>query len=226
MKFIKSAEVFLLALSYKIPLGLFVIVGSFLEEIIAPIPSPLVMMTAGTIAKAQGRSFWYLMLIGVIAAASKTIGCFIFYFIADKAEDILTTRFGKLIGFSHSEIEKIGELFSGKPKDDLILAGIRAIPIMPTTPVSLACGFIKMKLSTYLRSTFIGCYIRGMLFGFIGYSGLSILESSVEGINSLESVMNVVLVLLVAGFLGFVYFKRGKIDLHKILKKKSRLVNN
>ncbi|OGM24943.1 hypothetical protein A2627_03180 [Candidatus Woesebacteria bacterium RIFCSPHIGHO2_01_FULL_39_28] len=35
------------------PLDLFVFVGPILEEIIAPIPSPLVMTTAGTLAHSQ-----------------------------------------------------------------------------------------------------------------------------------------------------------------------------
>lgn len=222
MQYLKGLEVFLVSLALKIPLGLFVIVGSLLEEIVAPIPSPLVMMTAGTIAQAQHRGFGYVILIGLIAAASKTFGCWIFYFLADKAEDFVTNRFGKIIGFSHKEIEKVGELFSGSAKDEVILAAIRAIPIMPTTPVSLACGFIKMNLVRYLRGTFVGNFVRGMLFGYIGYSGLSILQSMIGGINTAESWMNIVLVLLLVGVLAFVYFKRGKVDLHKWLGKKEK----
>ncbi len=220
MKIIKSLEVLLLALAYKVPLMAFVVIGSLLEEIVAPIPSPLVMMTAGTIAKAQHQSFTSLLLIGLIAAVSKTFGCWIFYFIADKAEDILTSRFGKLIGFSHKEIENIGKFFSGGIKDDVILAVIRAIPIMPTTPVSLTCGFIKMNLITYLRSTLIGTFIRGMLFLYIGYSGLGILQSTVGGINKIESWMNIVIVVLLVGFLAFVYYKRGKGDFHHWFNRK------
>lgn len=222
MRYLKGLEIFLVSLALKIPLGLFVIVGSLLEEIVAPIPSPLVMMTAGTIAQAQHRGFGYVILIGLIAAASKTFGCWIFYFFADRAEDFITSHFGKLMGLSHKEIEKVGELFSGSAKDEVILAAIRAIPIMPTTPVSLACGFIKMNLVRYLRGTFVGNFARGMLFGYIGYSGLSILQSMIGGINTAESWMNIVLVLLLVGVLAFVYFKRGKVDLHKWLGKKEK----
>jgi len=221
MKFVKSCEILLLALAQKVPLGLFVIVGSLLEEIIAPIPSPLVMMTAGSIAQVQHRGFDYVVLAGLIAAVSKTFGCWIFYFLADKAEDFITNRFRKIMGFSHQEIERVGELFSGSAKDEVVLAAIRAVPIMPTTPISLACGFIKMNLVKYLRGTFIGNFIRGMLFGYIGYSGLSIFLSMVSGVNTAESWMNVVLVLLLVGFLAFVYHKRGRLDWHKWLGKKT-----
>lgn len=200
----------MLALAYRVPLVLFVIVGSLLEEVVAPIPSPLIGVTAGTIAQAQQKSLLFLFLIGLISAASKTLGCWFFYFLADKAEDFVTQKFGRILGFSHKDIERIGGLFSKTAKDDLILATIRAIPIMPTTPVSLACGFIKMDIISFLRASFIGNFIRGMMFLYVGYSGLSVLKSMISGVNSTESVMNIVFVLLFAGFLGFIYYKRRK----------------
>lgn len=223
MKIIKNLELFLIAFSQKVPLEIFVIVGSLLEEIIAPIPSPLVMLTVGSFAQAQGRGFGYLIYIGFLAAASKTIGCWFFYFLGDRAEDFISQRFGKIIGFSHQEIENIGRVFDGTKKDDFILAIIRAIPIMPTTPVSLACGFIKMDLFSYLRSTFIGNFIRGMLFGYIGYSGLLVLLSLINGINTLESLMNIVIVLVLVGLLGAVYYKRRKGDFYQWLRRKKRI---
>jgi len=220
MSFIKNIEAFLLVFATKVPLGLFVVVGALLEEIIAPIPSPLVGVTAGSIAAAQGRGIAYIFLIGLLAAAAKTLGCYLFYFVADKAEDIITNRFGKFLGFSHKEIEGIGKLFNGTIRDEIILAVIRAIPIMPTTPVSVACGFIKMKVRSYLIATFIGNYIRGMMFIFVGYSGLSVFESMISGVNNMESIMNVVIVFVLVAFLGFVYYNRKKGSFfHKFLRK-------
>jgi len=219
MSKIKQLELFLFALAPKVPLFLFVIVGSLLEEIVAPIPSPLVMMTAGSLAKAQGQSFLYLALVGLVAAASKTFGNWLFYFFADKAEDILTKKFGKILGFSHQDIENIGKLFNGGKRDDIVLAIIRAIPIMPTTPVSLACGFIKLNKITFLRSSFIGNFIRGMMFGYIGFSGLAIFQSAVQGIDKAENVMNIVLLLLLLAIIIFVYLKRGKINWNKYFQK-------
>lgn len=221
MHFIKVLEEFLVALAQKVSPEIFVTVGGLLEEIIAPIPSPLVGVTAGSLALAQNKAVIYLFFIGLIAAGAKTFGCWIFYFIGDKAEDIITKRLGKFLGFSHKEIEGIGKLFNGTIRDEVILATIRAIPIMPTTPVSVACGFIKMRLSSYLLATFIGNYIRGMMFIFVGYSGLSVFKSVIEGVNSAESIMNVVIVLVLAGFLGFVYYKRKKGEnILSFLKKK------
>ena len=42
-------------LAQYVPLEVFTVVGTFLEEVIAPIPSPFVLTTAGTITKAQNN---------------------------------------------------------------------------------------------------------------------------------------------------------------------------
>lgn len=222
MQFIETLEEFLVAFAQKVSLELFVVVGGLLEEIVAPIPSPLVMTTAGSLSLAQHKSIIYLFFLGLLAALAKTLGCWFFYFVGDKAEDVITKRFGKFLGFSHKEIEGIGKLFNGSVRDEIILAVIRAIPIMPTTPVSVSCGFIKMRLRGYLLATFIGNYVRGMLFIFVGFSGLSAFKSMIEGVNNLESMMNVVIVLVIGGFLGLVYYQRRKGGLSKFFQKKEK----
>lgn len=221
MQIIHNLELFLIAFAHKVPLELFVFIGSLVEEIVAPIPSPLVMATAGTIAKAQGRGIFYLLIIAAIAAASKTIGCWFFYFLADKAEDFVSQKLGKFFGFSHKEIENIGKHFDGTAKDGWILIFLRALPVMPSTPISLACGFIKLNMVTFIRSTLVGSFIRSSLFLYLGYSGLAIYKSMMEGINSIESLMNIVVVLVLAGFLGWVYYKREKGGFKNLFKQNS-----
>jgi membrane protein DedA with SNARE-associated domain len=96
-------------LSDRIPLELFTFIGSFLEDVLAPIPSPLVTTTAGTIAFAQGYLFIGLFWLALIAAAGKTLGCIVIYIITDKAEDFFMTRLGPRLGVTHKEIENLGE---------------------------------------------------------------------------------------------------------------------
>lgn len=220
MSFIKAVELFLLGLTGKVPIVVFVAMGSLIEEIIAPIPSPLVMMTAGTLAQAQHQRFAYLLWIALIAAVFKTLGCWLFYFLGDKAEDLVTTRFGKFLDLNHKDVKEVGKLFNGTSKDEIILTLIRAFPIMPTTPISLACGFIKMNLRSYLGATLVGTYLRSLMFLYVGYSGLTFLKSMVGGVNSAESMMNIVIGAIIVGILAFIYYKRGKGGLHQWLKKK------
>ena len=65
---------YLTLLSNRIPVELFVLIGSFVEEVVAPIPSPLVTTITGSLAYSQGYIPVALCLLGLLAAVGKTIG--------------------------------------------------------------------------------------------------------------------------------------------------------
>lgn len=205
-------------LANTVPLYVFVFVGSIIEEIIAPIPSPLVMATAGTIAQAQNHTLTYLFWLSLLASLGKTFASWLFYVLADKAEDLLLTRFGKTLGFSHKQVENIGKHFNGTWKDDVILLVIRAFPVMPTAPVSVVCGFIKLNIWTYLRSTFIGYFIRSFIFLYLGYTGMATYGTLSDGIGNIESLIKIVLAFGLVVFLGLVFYKRNRGNIHDWLK--------
>src|SRR3990172_1386506 len=91
------------------PLEVFVLVGSFIEEVIAPIPSPFVMTSAGAIASTLIKGVLYLVALALLGAVGKVAGAWVLYVVSDKAEDfILSSKVGKWIGFSHKEVESLG----------------------------------------------------------------------------------------------------------------------
>src|SRR5690606_6968465 len=104
---------FLEQLAEEVPVELFAFIGSFIEELIAPIPSPVVMTLAGTMVASNNSPFWYLFIIAVIASFGKTIGAIILYSIADKTEDVVLTRIGRYIGITHKQVDSIGSRFKG-----------------------------------------------------------------------------------------------------------------
>ncbi len=195
-------------LATTIPLDGFAFIGSFVEEIIAPIPSPLVMTTAGTLAQTQNHTLLYLFWLAAVASLGKTIAGWVYYVLADKAEDIMLTRFGKVLGFSHTEVENIGKHFNGTWKDDVILLVVRALPIMPTALVSVVCGFIKLNMRTYLQSTFIGYLIRSFIFLYLGYTGIAAYGNISANIISIESVAKLSIAVVLIMILGWVFYKR------------------
>lgn len=203
-----------------VPVEVFAFVGSILEEIIAPIPSPFVMTTTGTLLAARNSPMSYIAGIALIAATGKTIGCIIFYVLADKAEDLVIKKYGKYLGFSHSQVESIGKHLNGSYTDDLLIIFLRALPIMPSTPVSLVAGFVKLNFRTFVQSSFIGNLIRSLIFLYIGFEGL---HAITRGIDSLESLVKIVVVLILGGAVAFVYYKRGKGELHEGLKKRLKI---
>jgi len=199
------------SLSHTIPLDVFAFIGSFMEEIIAPIPSPLVMTTAGTLAHTQNHTLLYLFWLAQAASAGKTIASWLYYVVADKTEDLVLTRFGKFIGISHHDVESVGKHFNGTWRDDIVLLVVRALPIMPTSLVSIVCGFIKLNMRTYLQSTFIGYFIRSFIFLYLGFTGMAAYGNLEGNMSNIESFMKVALTFGLIGLLGWVFYKRWNI---------------
>jgi membrane protein DedA with SNARE-associated domain len=204
-----------------VPLSIFVIFGGIIEEILAPIPSPLVATLAGSITAAQQLGIFYLLWICALATLAKTVGAWLFYVLGDKLEDLAVPRFGKYIGVKHEDLEHFGEHFKGTWKDDVILLILRAIPVMPSTPISLLCGIVKIHLRTFLLATYIGFYLRNLTFMLLGYTGLAAMESLMEGIDTAESLLKILVVLAGVGVLAWFYWKRRSTHPARWLKQQS-----
>lgn len=166
-----SLLAFLESLATSISLEFFVVVGAFLEEIIAPIPSPFVMSTAAVLAQIQGYSLVQLALIVLLASVAKTASSFIVYFAADKFGDVMITYFGKFFGINHAHITKLTKVLTDSKWDELLLFLARAIPIVPTFPVSVVAGAMKYPVRSYLSMTFLGIVIRNVFYLWVAYVG-------------------------------------------------------
>ena len=186
----------------QISFELIVFFGSIVEEIFPPLPSPLLLIITKIATNNQKLSVLYILLLTSIATFGKTIGSFIIYFLADKTEDLIIGRFGKLFKISGKDIENIGKRFTGSWKDIVVLIFLRAIPIIPTTPISLVCGIIKLNIRTYLVSTFIGSFIRVFLLIYLGVATYQSLT-----INT-KNTSIILLMFVIVCFIGWFYYKR------------------
>jgi membrane protein DedA with SNARE-associated domain len=191
-----------------IPLPIFVVIGSLAEEIIAPIPSPLVATLAGSISASQGQGLVYLVGICALATLAKTLGAWLFYVLGDKVEDVLVPRYGKYIGVRHEDVERFGEHFKGSWRDAAILFIVRSIPMMPSTPISVLSGILKIHLRTFFIATYAGFYIRNLIFMFLGYTGLAAMESLMQGIDTAETLFKILIVCASLSIIGWLYWKR------------------
>lgn len=204
----KVLEDKLLDLAERIPLELFSFLGSFIEEIVAPIPSPIVMTTTGSLAALQERPLEYLLVLSVLGALGKMFGALIVYIIADKAEDLLLVKFGRLIGVTHKEVESIGKHFHRTHKDVLVLIFLRSIPFVPSTLVSVSSGILKIDKKHFLLATFLGTIIRDSIFLYFGYRGVGAFSHILQGFDTLESALQAFGVAAIAALLVFLYYKR------------------
>lgn len=205
-EFISVIEGWLLGFSEAVSVELFVMVGGFLEELIAPIPSPLVLGTAGTLAEVSGSGLWYLVWIAVVASAAKLVASLILYFVVDKFEDVFMGRFGRFFGVSHEDIERIGaKLGESFWRSFGVLFIFRSLPVVSSAVVSVVSGFLKVDLKSYVVATFLGNIIRNLFFIMVGYYGLEATSGVMGGLEAGESVFKLLVVLGGVGW--FVWWK-------------------
>jgi membrane protein DedA with SNARE-associated domain len=211
MHFLRLIEHFVMTFATTLPLPLFVFVGSFLEEVISPIPAALIMGTAGSLALVDGRTLGYLVLLALVGNIGKTLGAWLYYFLGDKLEDILIKPITKYFGVNHQDIQNIGKRFTGHHwKDGGLLFFLRLLPPFPTTPVSLAAGIIKMDIRVFLFATYAGNFIKDLTYLYVGYAGLAKLHSIWHKIDRVKLSFDVAVALLIIAFLLYLYFDRGR----------------
>lgn len=209
MHWIKAIEQWLEVLATLMPLDLFVFVGSLIEELIGPIPSTLVMTTAGVLAHLDGRTLVYVAWLALLGSLGKTLGTYVYYIIGDKLEDKLVKKYGGFFGLQHEEIEKIGKRFGSHHwKDGGVLFLLRAIPFFPTIPVSIACGVIKMDWRVYLWATYLGTLLKDFVYVYSGFAGVVAMRRLLRDVIEIHQELNLFIIVLGIGFLVLLYWQR------------------
>lgn len=208
--FIQTFINYLNELSGVVPLPVFTFFGALIEEIIAPIPSPIVMTLAGSLAAVANYGYIYLILLALTGSVGKTIGAYVIYYISDKAENVIIQKFGRFIGVTQKDVERISTKLNSGKRDDLVLFLLRAIPIVPTAPVSVVCGLIKIKLKTYLWTTFLGTLVRNTIYLYLGFTSLNAIENINSEIDSLEKFGYAIVLVIVGIIFLYIYQQKKK----------------
>ncbi len=198
----------LYSLSEIIPLPLFVFSGAFIEELIAPIPSPLVMTLGGSLAKSQGHAYVLLFFLAFVGAVGKSIGGYIIYKFAHLLNAVLVGQWGKYIGVSQKQILAMSEKLGQGPKDAVALFLLRATPIVPTAPVSFAAGILQLDLKTYLISSAAGLWVRNIFYLYLGFTGTQALENINNDLDSFETIGYGIILLLIIAIFIYIFKKR------------------
>jgi membrane protein DedA with SNARE-associated domain len=178
------------SLAKTIPLELYVPLGAFLEEVIPPIPSPIILISAGTIAAAQGNTpHLYLLWLALLGAFGKVLGSIIVYYVTKYARHIVIGKFGKFVGVSEKDITGLGKRFQGGWKDDVVLFLLRATPVIPSSVVSVMSGAINLNFRTYVIQTILGTIVRNLCFLYMGVLGETVVEQYLPYIERGEDLI-------------------------------------
>ena len=183
-----------------------VIMGVALESIIVPIPSPVVIMAAGAVLVEQGASLsaalpTLLFVITVPATIAAWLFSFFPYGVAYFGGKPLLEKTERFLGIGWSDIEKVRARLSKGMSDEVSIAFLRALPVMPLSLVSAAAGAIKMDWRRYSLATLAGLVPRILILSLLGWKLGELYMGLALRFESIESVISVTLILCLAGFI-------------------------
>ncbi len=191
-----------------------VFIGVIVEQIIVPIPSPLIVMGAGALLISPGLSIpsaflqilWTIVLPGTIAS---TLGSYIGYLISYYGGKALVVRFQRFLGVDWKEIENLEKRFQGK-KEALSIFFSRAIPVFPISLVSIFAGLLRVPVRTFTFYTFLGSILRCLFLGFVGWWIGATYEKVATQLDSVETIISILMLIVMGGVLGYLYYKFRK----------------
>ena len=191
-----------------------VFVGVMIEQIIVPIPSPLIIMGAGAILIPGGLSIpqaflqilWLIVLPGTIAS---TLGSYIGYLISFYGGKALVIRFQRFLDVDWKEIENLEKRFQGKTEALTIFLS-RAIPVFPISLVSIFAGLLRVPIRPFTVFTFLGAIFRCFFLAFVGWWIGATYERVATQLDSAETIVSVAMLIAMVAALGYLYKKLRK----------------
>lgn len=181
-----SIEATLMEHVHTMSLEAFVFFASIVEEIIAPIPSPTVMVLSGSFAQVQGMPLEGLLVLAVIGAFGKVIGALVVYFIAKEARDFVLNTCGKYFKVTQRDVDALGARLGRGARDYAVLTFLRALPIMPSVVLSVGSGLLHIPLRLYIISTFVGTIVRDGFYLYAGYVGTDVFRNIIPFFDHVE----------------------------------------
>jgi membrane protein DedA with SNARE-associated domain len=188
-----------------------VFIGVMIEQIIVPIPSPLIIMGAGailispdlTISKAFLQILWIIVLPGTIAS---TLGSYIGYLISYYGGKALVVRFQRFLGADWNQIENLEKRFRGK-KEALSIFLTRAIPVFPISLVSIFAGLLRIPIRPFTLYTFLGSIFRCFFLAFFGWWIGATYEKAATHLDSVETVVSILMLIGMGVAFGYLYYR-------------------
>ncbi|MFB3885966.1 MAG: DedA family protein [Thermodesulfobacteriota bacterium] len=188
-----------------------VFIGVMIEQIIVPIPSPLIVMGAGALLIPAGISIsnaflqilWIIVLPGSLAS---TLGSYIGYLISFHGGKALVVRLQRFLDVDWQEMENLERRFKGK-KEALSIFFSRAIPVFPISLVSIFAGLLRIPIGSFTLYTFLGSIFRCLFLGFFGWSIGATYEKVAARLDSVETIVSVVMLIGMGLAFLYLYYK-------------------
>ena len=189
-----------------------VFLANMAEEIIAPIPSSIIIL---------GSSFFFLggkainidsiltliFYISIPTSLGVTTGSLFIYGFCYYIGKPFIDKWGKYLGIKWGDIEKTEKKFEKGSRDELILYITRALPIVPSVAIGAFCGIVRYDLKKYIIITLCGGFTKATIIGFIGWQFGNFYLEIAGQISFLEEIFIIVSLI---GILAYILYNKRK----------------
>lgn len=188
-----------------------VFLSTLLQEIIAPIPSPLVPLMAGFFLLPVDGVFLEIIwktvfVIALPVSLGITLGSLVVYGLGYIGGKIAVEKSKKWIGLSWKDLERIKNKLTSGSGDEVALFILRALPIVPGVAISGFCGMVRYPFKTFVTVTFFGAFSRALVLGIVGWSVGGVYAVYSGMISRIENYILITFIIFVLFFFGRLYF--------------------
>lgn len=167
--------------------------ATVIESFFAPIPSEIVLFTAGYFANDNG-GFPMLLLLCVVASLGNFVGTLPFYLLSRFGSEKYLPRFinkwGPYLLISNEDLAKSQKFFEKRGSITVFFA--RLIPGVRSL-IAFPAGLSKMNTTKYTFYTLLGSFLWNLLLGGIGFWAFDRKE---EFFAILDPVSNIIIALI------------------------------
>lgn len=194
-----------------------VFVATLIEEVVAPVPSPLVPVSAGFFLLMSDLSIVEILLnsaiiIALPVAVGVCIGSSIVYALGFFGGKPVIEKSKKWTGINWQDIENVQLRFTKGIGDEITLFILRVLPIVPGVGISGFCGVIRYSFKKFIVITFAGSFIRAFVLGIVGWQVGEFYMTYAGIISKSEKYIFIVVLILAVFFLGYHFiFKKKKV---------------
>ena len=186
-----------------------------IEQVISPIPSVLIPMSAGFLLIPQ-QIFSWLVLVQILQkislpyALGATIGSSVLYLVSFWGGRVLIERYGRLFGLSLKQIDKFRVRFTRGFKDEMIIFFLLVLPVTPISIVAASCGLIGIVAWEFYPLIFLGTLTRSIFLALLGWKTGETYTLVATSLDKTESLLSLGIVGAAFLVLAFLYYKRQK----------------
>ena len=192
-----------------------VFIAAIIEQIIAPIPSPLIPIMAGFfLLPVNGFLLDVLLksiyLIALPYAFGVILGSLLIYFLGYFGGKPIIEKSKKWFGFSWEDLEKIKKKLNKSQSDEFTLFILWFLPIIPSAAIAIFCGIVRYSLFKYILLGISGLFFRAIIIGLIGWQAGELYYVAAEQISLIENYILIGLGLLILVGIIFLFYKNKK----------------